>query len=784
MSPCVPGPFGTQLKQLREAAGFTQEELATIAGLSVHAVSALERGHRRRPHVETVRALAGALDLSPGDRDAFVRVSRATPERTDANSDVSPLPHVLTPLVGRAREVRELSRWLADPSARVVTLVGPGGVGKTRLALEVARDLADAGTARAVFVGLASISDADFVASAIAEAFGVVDIPPADLPKRLRAASAGRPTLLLLDNCEHVLDAVPLVASLLSEIGSLRVLATSRAPLRVRGEREYLVEPLAMAADAERPLDRPTIAPAVQLFVDRVRDCDPEFALTDANTRVVESICRRLDALPLAIELTAPWARVLSPEDLLRRLDRDVLSTSMARRDLPERQQTMTATVAWSYRLLARDEQQAFMRFGVLPGQFSIEAAAAVCGDATPDASDAEHIQRIVAGLMERSLLVRAERAAGHRPLYRMLDTVRAYAAGELIASGEHDATMAALAGYCGATAAAAADHLTGSAQGEWLDRVRDDLETFRSAIVWLIDSDRAADACAIAWHLLWFWLIRGHAAEGLHWYERLAASASLSSSDRAVAYAGAGAMWYAQGDLERARDASEQSLACCDRPPDALSVALAEDVLGHVELASGNPGLARARFASAAERFKQLAVAWGVGNATAGLAGSALAQGDIEAADRHLTDAAHALRHVGPWFSQIVLYLRALAAVRRNKPDAAIEFIRESLTRIHALRDKFALVYALVPLAAAAHQSGDEAWAARLLGMRDAVTERTGAIAAGRSVRDLQDRIEREGQARLGRRRWAREYEAGRRGSLDSLIEEIDVHRQRAATT
>ena len=236
--------FGAQLRGLREAAGFTQEELATIAGLSVHAVSALERGERRRPHVETVRALAAALDLPGATRDAFLRNARV--RNQDAAVDGltgASLPLVLTALLGRDADVQSLRHWLADSAARLITLVGPGGVGKTRLALELARGIAEDDATRVVFLELAAIRDSSFVASAVAEAFGLSDVPAVDLPKRVRAACAEQPTLLVLDNCEHVLDAVPLIAELLTAAASLQVLATSRAPLRVRGEREYAVEP-------------------------------------------------------------------------------------------------------------------------------------------------------------------------------------------------------------------------------------------------------------------------------------------------------------------------------------------------------------------------------------------------------------------------------------------------------------------------------------------------------------------------------------------------------------
>ena len=302
----APRSFGARLKALREGAGFTQEELATIAGLSVHAVSALERGERRRPHVETVRALSAALDLTGAIRDAFFGSARPLECRDGRRTErhVS-LPVPLTLLLGRDADVQTLHQWLADPAARLITLIGPGGVGKTRLALELARALADAGATRVVFVPLAAIRDPAFVESAIAEAFGLVDVTARDLPRRARVACESQPTLLVLDNFEHVLDAAPPVADLLTSVPSLRLLVTSRAPLRVRGEREYAVGPLALEATSS-DAGRSGRAPAVRLFVERVRDVQPDFRLTSANGPTVAAICRRLDALPLALELAAP----------------------------------------------------------------------------------------------------------------------------------------------------------------------------------------------------------------------------------------------------------------------------------------------------------------------------------------------------------------------------------------------------------------------------------------------------------------------------------------------
>jgi len=752
--------------------------------LSVHGVSALERGERRRPHVETVRALCAALDLTGETRDALLERARA-PAHKNAADELSSvaLPLPPTALLGRDADVRTLREWLADHAVRLVTLTGPGGAGKTRLAMEIARATRAEDAARVVFVPLAVIRDPAFVALAIAEAFGLPDATARNLPARLQAACDGRTTLLVLDNFEQILDAAPLVADLLASVGALRVLVTSRAPLRVRGEREYPVGPLALDVDdgATSPADLAR-SPAVRLFVERIRDVEPGFRLTRANGPTVTAICRRLDALPLALELAAPWIKVLTIDDLLRRLTGGGLKSSVGPRDLPERQQTMNATVAWSYQLLPSNEQRVFRRLGALPGRFPIEAAVAVLAGSTSSAQIGD-VVRDAASLIDKSLLLRAEGAVAARPLYEMLETVKAFAALELTAAGERDDAMEGLARYCVAEASRSAKGLIGPAQGEWLDRVRDDLESHRSALTWLIARGRSTEATDIACGLKYFWLIRGHAAEGLQWYEQILKVPSLPAAAESRALLAAAGMWWTQGGLERARAGVDRVLALAYDVGDMETVAQAEHISGHVEHALGNVNVARERFARAIELFRTLAIPSGTGTALSGMAVLALATGDPAQAERLLDEATSVLKHAGPWFLTWSLYVRAVLAVRRGHPDEAIALVRESLTRIRELHDKFAFVYALVPLTAAAVLKRDEACAARLLGVRDAVTERTGVIVVDKSVQDLQEHSEREARTRLGPDRWARAYAAGRTASIDSLMHDIEsVSRSRAS--
>ena len=506
--------------------------------------------------------------------------------------------------------------------------------------------------------------------------------------------------------------------------------------------------------------------------MDRVHDVQPGFRLTSANGPTVAAICQRLDALPLAIELAAPWLKILTAEDLLNRLARDVLQSTAGPRDLPERQQTINATVAWSYQLLAPHEQRAFRRLGTLPGRFPIEAAAAVLAGGDVSSATGDDALRAVAGLIDKSLLLRAETSVPARPLYQMLETVRAFAVLELNAAGERDDALTGLARYCSGQATLAAEGLVGPAQVEWLHRVREDLESYRGALTWHIERGHPAEAAHIAFGLLHYWMIRGRAAEGLQWYEQILNRSSLPHVIESRVLVGAAMMSYSLGDLGRARTGLTRALTLARDASDADTLAQAEHLFGHVEHGAGDAIAARDRFTRSVAGFRALGIPWGVGNSLNGMAKVAIAIGDDAEADRLLDEATTVLQHC-PWFLALVLYRRAILAVRRGNADEAIALVRESLALLRRLHDKYAIVYALVPLAAAAVLKGDDTWAARIRGAQDAVTERTGATIADKWVQEIGQAAEREARARLGPDRWARAHAAGRVTSIDSWIKE-----------
>ena len=304
---------------------------------------------------------------------------------------------------------------------------------------------------------------------------------------------------------------------------------------------------------------------------------------------------------------------------------------------------------------------------------------------------------------------------------------------------------------------------------------MRDELETHRVALGWLIEQARPIEASEIASGLMAFWLMRGHLSEGLRWYEQTLNLPSLPPVAEARVLVGAALMLYTQGELGRAETALTRAVEIARRADDAPVAVVADNLLGHIDHAVGNLNAARERFARSIEAFRAMSIPWGIGNALGGMAAVVFATGDEPRAEHLLIEATSALQHAGPWFLTPVLYLRAILAVRRGTPDEAIALMRESLTHIRRLQDKFAFVYAMVPLAAAAVLKGDDTWAARILGAGDTVTQRTGATIVDKSVQEIRAHVERDVRDRLGPDRWARAYAAGRVTSIDSLIKDID---------
>ncbi|MBV9169049.1 MAG: helix-turn-helix domain-containing protein, partial [Chloroflexi bacterium] len=537
--------FGLALRSMRVAAGLSQAALAERAGLSEKAVGALERGDRTTPRPATVVLLADALGASPAERDRLLAAAHAEgrpSERgrpTDTGAASLARRGLLvppTPLFGRQQDIAALIQ-LVSPSggaARLVTLIGPGGVGKTRVALAVALELVDAFADDVWFVDLSPLRDYRLVAASVARALDVRESGGGSAHELLIDALRERQVLLVLDNFEHVLDAAPLVADLLSKCPQLSVLVTSRTALNLRAERRFMLEPLSVPrADGPHTSETMMNSPAVQLFVDRAQAIAPDFELTPSNSDALGAICRRLDGLPLAIELAAARVPLLSPDALLRRLERPFPKLSAGTRDLPSRHQTLYNTLAWSYELLGPAEQVLFRRLAVFAGGWTLEAAEAVCGGTDlPAEAVLDRLNQLV-----ESSLVQVLNAGRDERRFGLLEIVREYAQRDLQASGEEDAIREAHAQYMSALAGESYWRLVGPEQVDWIARTAREQDNFRVALRWLLGTGQLDEAGYLLRHLQRFWWMHGQMVEARRWAELvLAADTEVPRAARANA--------------------------------------------------------------------------------------------------------------------------------------------------------------------------------------------------------------------------------------------------------
>ncbi len=446
MASSDPGQLGTLIRRLRLASGLSQEQLAERSGLSARAVSDLERGQRTRTRPETLRMLAEALGLTDAEREALLQAARPELKHNAGHSTfVHPPPNALpvprTALVGREREVVQVLTSLTG-KRRPVTLTGPGGVGKTRVAIEAARRLVQDRGEPAVFVDLSPIRHPVQVAPVIAQALGIQESGESSIEETLQLALRQRRLLLILDNFEQVIDAAPLVGELIADASDLRVLVTSREGLRIGDEDEIAVEPLDLPSEAEpTDLDRLSGAAAIALFVAHAKAAKAEFELTAENAEAVVAICRRLEGLPLALELAASRVRYFPPAVLLERLERRLPVLTGGLRDSPARQRTLRDTISWSYELLTPDEQALFRRVGSFPGGASLAAL-----DVYSTVAGALGLDLLsgLASLVDKHL-VRERMGVGNTPRFSMLETIREFAGEMIVQAGEEEVSRSAI---------------------------------------------------------------------------------------------------------------------------------------------------------------------------------------------------------------------------------------------------------------------------------------------------------------------------------------------------
>ena len=765
-------PFGARLRRLREAAGLTQEGLAERAGLTARGISDLERGARKRPYPHTFRSLADALGLAEEERAALLAAvpKRVGGDRSSPETVPGPtLPVPPTPLVGRERELEEIEGLLLGGyEVRLLTLTGIGGVGKTRLATAAARASLSEGRFPdgAAFVALAPLRDSALVVPAVARSLGLREEQGQSPREVLHSYLREKRMLLVLDNLEHLLDAATEVVRLIEACPDLVVLVTSRAPLRVRGEQEYPVPPLALPSSVQDLTQEIVSAPSGRLFVERAQAISPSFEVTSENAPSVAAICWRVAGLPLALELAAAKVRLLEPQALLSRLDQ-ALSTAWAR-DLPERQRTVRATLDWNYGLLSQSERGLFRRLSVFAGGFTLEAAEAVGAIEGPE----EELD-LLGSLVEQSLVVvqppKNEGGGGVR--YGMLEPVRQYALELLEKSGEAETIRRLHAAFFLELAERAQPELRGPDELEWSERLESEKDNFRAAISWALgpigDAHTAARLC---WALQGYLWTRGYYREGRQWAEATL-EYELPDTLRARALHLAGTTAFRLGDYSAARERWGEAVRLSQRAGDLPVEAYSRTGMGLVEMARSEHVAAVSNLEEAIALFEGCGHGYMASYSRVMLGQALLAQGHGERAQKRFEEAlAWARPAKNPLLIQTALYGVGRSALARDNYEEAGRMLEEGI-RLHGqVGDRIILAQFLEALAVVASSQGEAERSALLLGAAEGLLREVGAPISNPDP-SLQERAAVKARDVLGEAAFEEAREQGQGMSFEQAI-------------
>jgi predicted ATPase/transcriptional regulator with XRE-family HTH domain len=769
---------GELVRRHRVAAALSQEALAERAGLSARAVSDLERGVHQAPRLESLRLLADALGLDAAGRAELLAAARPVVAATESAPPlgrlrVDSLPLPPTRLIGREAEVAALSAFLSQSDIRLVTLTGAGGTGKTHLALTIAAAVRNRYPDGVCFVDLSPVTDPSLVVPTIAATLGVREIAGESLRVTLNRALRDRRLLVVLDNCEQVLAAAADVASLLAGAQLLAILATSREALRIRAEREVAVSPLSVPTPERLPpLDDLVRIPAVALFVERARAASVGFAVTADNAAAVAAICRRLDGLPLAIELAAARVKVLPPEALLARLEQRLPMLTGGGRDLPARQRTMRDAIAWSYDLLSPEEQSLFRRLAVFAGGFTLDAAAAV---APPDRE--RPVFDGVVALVDQSL-VRQSPGIDVEPRYQMLETVREFGLEQLSLAGEMNDARERHATHLLRLAASSTGGFMLLSQDS-LFRFAPERDNLMLALRWFDERDETEallQLCSLA-HGLWFAL--GLYREGLHWIERALERSGHDSSEGRLAVLGSAAtLAIFQGDYTRAATLTGEELTLARELGSPLLLGRALTTAGLLAYRRGEYGQSEALLEEACRVQRRLVDSvpdpiLRLGVALLERGDTALAQEQFDRAARRYEEALERYEpthdYWGPLDAQTGLAGVSYCTGNRTR---AVTLYVDVLNRARDAGITMLVASALNGLAGLAAESGQPETGALLLGAAEGIAKSAGAPLFPRDE-PIRARALAALTAALGEAQLAAAREAGRALTVEEAVVE-----------
>ncbi|MBA3842239.1 MAG: hypothetical protein H0X39_06420 [Actinobacteria bacterium] len=731
--------------------------------LREHHVLGLYRAGRPRDALAAYQSARAALDevgLVPGpalrelerailSHDQSFEAARAAPAEVRVSIPVAP-----TPLIGRETELVRLTTLVRQRDVRLVTLTGPGGIGKTRLAIAVAHAVADELVDGATFVDLAALTDPTRIADAVAAALGVAE-------DATTSYLAQRSLLLVFDNFEHLLDGAEIVATLLAAAPRLRVLATSRTALRLTGEHEFPVAALPVPHRSLPTYESLRDNDAVRLFVDRARSVDPTFELTHANTAFVAEICRALDGLPLAIELAAARTRIFAPEDIVARLNQSLDLLADGARDRPFRQQTLRATLDWSYRLLSEPARSAFVTLGVFSGGFSLAAATAVL-----DRDDA--LLALLLPLVEASLVRRLPRAVGVR--FGMLETVRAFAQEKLSADGGEQGVQLRHAEHVLAWAESAAERIASlDESAAVLDQLDEDIDNARIALATFASRGEMLSYARLVLALSQYWIVRGHLAEGRRCFERVYATVDEPAT-RAAALVRGAVIPYRQGKLEEAKLRWREALELYEQLNDDSGRARTLGELGAVAVLERELDDAAAAYEQCRLIFSGLGDQVRLGICLANLAAIEDLRGNSGSAAAYGEEAISLQRGLND-VDGLTLSLQNLARVYSavGRTDEARALLKESIDNAMQLGYRELLGYGFLAAAELA-LAEDPVTAAQLLGATAEVFASVGAEIQD-AERESFDRIQANLKATLGHDASAAAQSEGRTLPLERLV-------------